>query len=215
MDRLSLLLSAVEFFITDSHSVHGICNETGNHQCRKHGQNNTKCQSLRESLNCTGAKPVQYKCRDQSCDIAVKDGRKRFLETILNGSPYISAQSYLFLDTGVYDNVGIHSHTDGQDDTCDTGKCQSKVKCIQADQIQACVDDQRNAGDKTRNPIYKNHKQNDQRKTDPCSFHTAGDSLFTKLCRNHIGTQLAQLQFQTANTDRGGQVLSLSRILHT
>ena len=44
---------------------------------------------------------------------------------------YALSGSDLLTDTGIDDNVGIHGHTDTEDDTCDTRKRQGDIKRIQ------------------------------------------------------------------------------------
>ena len=58
---------------------------------------------------------------------------------VWNGVQYTLSGCNLLTDTGVNDNVRIHSHTDTEDDTCDTRKGQGDIKSIQCYQHQCGV----------------------------------------------------------------------------
>ena len=120
MDRRSFFALAVKLLISHSYRIQGIDQEPGNYQSSKHGDHNTKGKSLGKTFDGTCTQPVQNESCDQSSDISIKDSGKGFVKTIFQRCPHASSCRDLLLDTGVDDNVGIHSHTNRKNDTCNT-----------------------------------------------------------------------------------------------
>ena len=86
---------------------------------------NTDHQGNGKSLHCCGAQFVQNDCGDKRGDLRVQNGDKRMFEALVNGHPYRPAQSDFLFDSGENNYIGIHCHTDIQDDTGDTRKRQN------------------------------------------------------------------------------------------
>jgi arginine exporter protein ArgO len=53
-----------------------------------------------------------------------------FVEANLFRRLYSLSGCQLFSDTGENDNVGIHCHTDGKNDTGNTGQCQGNIESV-------------------------------------------------------------------------------------
>ena len=83
-----------------------------------------------KALDRSGALQAQDNRRNQRSNIAVQDSGQRFLEACLNGALYRLACANLLSDTGKDNNVGVHGHTDTQDNTCDTRQGQGNLKGI-------------------------------------------------------------------------------------
>ena len=133
---LTFFSSSVEFRIANSNCIKRVHNQSGYNQGCKHRDYDTKSQSISKSLNCTGPKPHQHTCSDQSCDISIKDRGESFAETGFNGISYGYTCTDLLTNTRINNNVGIHCHTDTQDNTRNTRKSKCDVKGIQYNQHQ-------------------------------------------------------------------------------
>ena len=132
--NLTFLGNTIEFRVTNTNCVYRINNKPGYNQCCKHGDHDTHCQRVGKSLNRTGAKPHQHTSRDQCCNVSIKNSGKRFAESTFDRCMDRKACRDLLTDSGVDDNIGIHCHTNAQDDTCNTRKRKGDIKGIQCDQ---------------------------------------------------------------------------------
>ena len=137
------------------------------------------------------------------------------METGLNGVQYTLSGCNLLTDTGVNDNVRIHSHTDTEDDTCDTRKGQGDIKSIQCYQHQCSVHQKSDTCNQTRKTIYQNHEQDYDDQADGACDQAGVDGLLTELCAYHLGTELFQLQRKGTDTDGGSKLLSFALACHT
>ena len=132
--NLTLFGNAVEFRITDTNCVYCIDHKSGHNQCCKHGDHDTHCQCISKSLNGTGAQPHQHAGCDQCCNVSIKNSGKRFAKSTLDRCMDRKTCRDLLTDSGVDDNVGIHRHTNAQNDTCNTRKRKGDIKGIQCNQ---------------------------------------------------------------------------------
>ena len=84
-----------------------------------------------KALDRSGALQAQDNRRNQRGDVAVQNSGQRLLEACLNGALYRLACADFLPDTGEDNDIGIHGHTDTQNDTCDTRQGQGNLKCVQ------------------------------------------------------------------------------------
>ncbi len=202
IDRLLLFAHAVSLFALDAQRIQHIDQEFGHKKRGKHGQADTKHQRDREALDRTAAHQVQYDRGNKGRDITVQDRRQRLAETDLDRRLYRLAGRQFLSDPGKNDHIGIHRHTDRQDDTCNTGQGQSSLKGIKQDHHQFRIQAQRQRRRQTGNIINRDHKHHYQCETNRRRDQAGIDRLGSQLGADHIGTQLLQLQFQAADTDR-------------
>ena len=85
------------------------------------------------------------------------------METALNSLLDILTCRNLFLNTREYDDIRIHRHTNGKNNTCNTRKCQRDIKQIQTQDRKCCISNQSQYRDHTREPVHNDH---DNRYTD-------------------------------------------------
>ena len=115
----------------------------------------------------------------------------------------------LLTDTGEDDNVRVDCHTDGEQDTCDSGQCQCYVKRVQDDRDDQDIDAKCECCAKAGQPVDRDHQESDQRKTEDTGCLTGSDRILSKLCTYDLGTESLQFNFQSTDTDVGSKALCL------
>ena len=128
--RLMLLTNTVELLALQSQGVESIQQIPGHHQGSEHGKHYTQRQCLRKAFHRTGSQQKQYAGGDQSGNITVDDGGKRFVKADLDGIAHSLARSQFFADTRKNDHICVHCHTDGQDNARHAGQGQCHVKAV-------------------------------------------------------------------------------------
>ena len=184
IDYLCLFCTAIEFLIADTHRIKCVQDQLGYNQRSKQGNDDTECQGLGKALDGTGTHKVQYNSCDQRRYVAVDN------------------------------DVCIDRHTDRQDDTCDTGQGQGNIKAIQQQNNQHRVNAQCDGACNTGNPVNSDHENNNNRKTNCTGNQARTDRCRSELCAYYVGTQLLQLQLQTADTDGRSEVFRLFKGAH-
>ena len=101
-------------------------------------------------VSLTFTEEVQDCCCDQGGDIAIQNCGQCLGETSLDRGFYAVSKTNLLLDTGEDDNIRIHCHTNGKDDTSHARKGQGNIKCSQHDEYQADIQSQGNDSCHTR-----------------------------------------------------------------
>ena len=150
VDDLAVLLGSVELRILKAHCIQGIQSAFGDEQRCEHGKHDTDSQGACEALNRTGTAEVQDCCCDQGGDVAIQNCGQCLGETSLDRGFYAVSKTNLLLDTGEDDNICIHCHTNGKDDTSHARKGQGNIKCSQHDEYQADIQSQGNDSCHTR-----------------------------------------------------------------
>ena len=108
-----------------------------------------------------------------------------------------------FLDTGVNDDVAIDSHTNGKNNTGDTGDRKGKIKCIQQKQDCCCIEHHGDCSSQSRDPVEDDHKDHNQKDTDGAGNKRCGYSIITQFCTDNFRRNFLQFQVQRTDTDRG------------
>ena len=126
----------------------------------KHGQYNTNCKRCCKSLYCSGTAEIQNSRCNQGSDISVYDCRKRLVKSCLNRRMNGFSHTQLFLNTGKDNDVRIHCHTYGKDNSRNTRKGQSHLKGRQKNHDQTYIQSQGNRSCHAGNQICGNHKYN-------------------------------------------------------
>ena len=115
----------------------------------------------------------------------------------------------LLADTGENDDVRIDRHTDGEQDTCNTGQCQRDIKRIEYDRHEYDIDAECQRCAQTGQPVDRAHKDRDQCKAqDSCRF-AGPDRILTELGADDLGAEPFQFYLQSADTDVGCKALGL------
>src|SRR6202022_593969 len=100
-------------------------NRLGNIDGRENVGDQTDGQGDRKPANRSGAKQKQEERGHHGGDVRIDNGQKRFVETSLDGRRRRFAIAQFFSDALEDQNVGIHAHTDGQNDPGDTRQGQN------------------------------------------------------------------------------------------
>ena len=88
---------------------------------------NTKCKGLGEQAIRGAEGTHQHDRHNDDGHVAINDGGQAAGKTALERAIQRFAVVQLLLDALGGDDVGIHAHTNGQDDTCDAGQSQGKA----------------------------------------------------------------------------------------
>ena len=91
---------------------------------------------------------------------------------------------------------------------------QGNIKAIQQQNNQHRVNAQCDGACNTGNPVNSDHENNNNRKTNCTGNQARTDRCRSELCAYYVGTQLLQLQLQTADTDGRSEVFRLFKGAH-
>ena len=178
--------SSVVFLILHAQRIKCVDNQSGNNQRCEHGKDNTKHQCLGEAFYGTGCHGVQNDGGNQSCNVSVKDGGQRLLKSGIDGRFHRISGGDFLTDTGVNDDIRIYRHTDGKDNTGNTGQRQRHVKGIQRRQLKTGIQNQCNSCNNARNLINNDHQNDNKRKSDDTADQGGGKCLLAKLCSYNV-----------------------------
>ena len=109
----------------------------------------------------------QHDCHNDDGHVAINDGGQATGKAALERAIQRFAVVQLLLDALGGDDVGIHAHTNGQDDTCDAGQSQGKAlkhREIAGNEGQRCrhLTGQCNAGQEAGQTIQQSHQHHDE-----------------------------------------------------
>ena len=201
---IAFFLDAAPFLaVGKAQGEHGTDQQFGNYQCGEHGQRNTDGQVDGEALDGAGAQDHDDERGDDGGHVAVDDGGSGLVKAEVQRLAQRNAVGQFLGDTGIDNDVGVHGHTDGQDDTGYAGKSQGDLEQSQKEQHQCRIEDQRKCSDDTGDKIHHHHEDHDGCKTDGAADEGGSQSLLAQLCAHNVGTDLIELQFQAADTDVG------------
>src|SRR5262252_3516282 len=97
-------------------------NRFRNENRREHVGDQTYGQRDSEALDRASAEIKEEERRDDGRYVRVDDGQKGLVETGVDGGGSRLAVAQFFADALEDENIGVHAHTDRQDDTGDAGK---------------------------------------------------------------------------------------------
>ena len=133
-----------------------------------------------------GAKGAhQHDGHDDDGDVAVDDGGQAPGKAALEGTVQGLAVFEFFLDALGGDDVGVHTHADGQDDTGNARQGQGKAlkhREVAGNKGQGgChLTGQCNAGQKARQTVQHRHEHHDQCKGDDTGQHHGAQAVLTQ-----------------------------------
>ena len=162
-----------------------------------------------KALDCTGAENCQDSCSDQGGHVTVNNSGQSLVITVSDRSLHADTGCQFLTDTGKNDNIRVNCHTDRQEDTCDSGKCQCDIKAVEYQCHHQNIDGQGKCRCKTGQQIDHDHENRNQAEADQTGNFTGADSILTQLGADDLGAQTLQLDLQAADADRGGKVLCI------
>ena len=202
LQRLQLSSDTVPLFVLRKERIERLHVPLCNKQSCKHGKQNTDGQGLRKALDRAGSESIQdYGC-DQRCHVAVDDCRQCLAVAVLDRRVHSLTVTKLLTDSGKHNDVCIHRHTDGKQNTCNTGKSQSHFKANQNDAFQSDIGKKCKARCKTGKAIYSDHENDHKNQTDQSRKQRGLDRILSKLRSDYVGTNLLQLYGKSADPDR-------------
>src|SRR5699024_8453233 len=176
----------IELLVPDSHRIERIDDHPCNYQRGKHGNDDAKSQCLRKSFDRSRSPKPEYRCCNQRRDISVNDCRMCLVKSALQRVLHILSGRDFFPHPCNDNDVCIHSHSNGQNDSGNSRKGKSDVKCVQQHQHQSGIDQKCKPCSKSRKQINSNHKKDDCRKSDCSCQKTCADCLPAKLGSLHL-----------------------------
>ena len=154
--------------------------ESGDEDGRQHGGDDTDDERGREALDRTGAEEEEHDTRQEGGHLAVDDGGVGVLVTVGDGLAQTLAGLELFLDALIDDHVGIHGHTQGQDETGDTRQRQHSAEGGQGAEEEHDVGKQRDVGGDTGSLVEEEHVEQHEAERDQEGNETGADGLGTE-----------------------------------
>src|SRR5437870_10942092 len=132
---------------------------------REHTDRHTDRERDREAFDQRGAKEVQDEAGNQRRDVGIADRRPGAVDAGFHRRPERAAGTQLFLDTFEDQHVGVDRHTDREDEAGETRECQRDAEELEDGQRDAGIEEQRDAGHNTRQPVVEEHEQDDDRQS--------------------------------------------------
>ena len=157
-------------------------NEDGGYQ----GGNDTYDQGCCESLDTTCSEYGQNDTYDDGRDITVEDCGVSVAVTILDSKAKLLSAAEFLLDSLIDDDVGVHRHTQGQNQTGDTRKCQNRSDGDKCSNQEDNVADQCDAGCNTGSSVEEQHVQQYKNERDQEREHTGVDGFLTEGRSNYL-----------------------------
>ena len=141
---------------------HQVEEQTGQEHGGEQRGEHTDRQGDGESLDRAGAFPEQDHRHDQRGDVRVENRGISTVETEVDRVLDRLAALHFFADTFINQHVGVHGHTDGQDDTGDTWQGQRDVERRHGAEDQDRVYEERDVRHDTAADVIDQHEQHDQ-----------------------------------------------------
>ena len=205
---------SVEPYIPNSNAVKCVAQPSGDRKSREHGKDCSDCQCRSESADRTGSHNIKHSSRDQSSDLSVKNCGKRLVEAGLQRPIESYTGCQLFSYTRVNDDIRVHCHSYGQNQTRDTRQRKCQIKGVHEAEVKEGEDDQSPGGRHTRHPENDDHKQPHQQKSDDAGSNTRCQCLLTERRSDYVRVNLLQFQGQRTDTDEGRKLLCLLQGTH-
>ena len=129
---------------------------------RKHADYDAQSQCQRKAAYGAGSKLVQNAAGDNGTHVAVENGRKRALESGVNGGAQVLAAAQFFLEPLKNQDIGVYRHADGQDKPGDTGQSERNRPEFEQREGKQRIQNQREVGEQAGQPIPEQHKYEDE-----------------------------------------------------
>ena len=177
--------------------------QAGDEDGGEHRGDDTDDERGREALDRTGAEEEEHETRQEGGHLAVDDGGVGVLVTVGDSLAQALAGLELFLDALVDDHVGVHGHTQRQDETGDTRQRQDGAEGGQGAEEQHDVGQQRDVRGHTRSLVEEEHVDEDEAERDQEGNETGADGL---------GTEGRADDLLLDDRSRGGQLTGLEDV---
>src|SRR2546421_5858560 len=130
-----------------------------------------------ETADWSGPEHTQKYGRNDSRDVSIDNRQKGFVKTGINGGRRGLTITQFLSDTLKDEDVGVHTHADGQDDASDTGKRQHSAGHGEKRQENDQVEKQSQHGVAARKPIIDQHEEHNNDETEHRSLHAVADGV--------------------------------------
>ena len=131
--------------------------QTGDEDRGKDGGDDTDDERGGEALDRTGTEEEQHETGEEGGHLTVDDGGVSVAVTVLDGLADALAGLELFLDALIDNNVGIHSHTQRQDQTGDTWQGKDCSERCEGTEEEKDVGEQCEVSHETGSLVEENH----------------------------------------------------------
>ena len=183
--------------------------QPGQEQCAENAGDDTDAQCYGESLHRAGAHRVQNDAGEQRCNVGVQNRARRLRVADPDCLAQLLANRQFLADTFKNQHIGVHRHTDGQNNTGDTRQRQRGVERRQRAENQHHVDRQREHRHQTGPDVVPADEHRHQQQRDAAGDNAVAD-VFPTERRVHIEHCLAfDHERNTAGGKRVGDLLGL------
>ena len=141
----------------------------------KDGGDDTDDEGGGKALHRTGTKDVEDDTGDEGGNLTVDDGAVSVLVTVMHGQGEALAGGEFFLDALVDNHVGVHGHTQGQDQTGDTGQGKDGAEAHQDTEQQEYVAQKSHIGNDAGALVEEYHVNEHQAEGDDEGDETGTD----------------------------------------
>src|SRR5207302_6085811 len=130
-----------------------------------------------ETANWACSEHTQKCGRNDGSDVSIDNRQKGFVEAGINAARCGLTVAQFFADTLEDENVGVHTHADGQDDASDTGKRQDSAGHGEKRQENDQVEEQRQHRIAAGKPVINDHEEHHDDETEHGSLNAVADGV--------------------------------------
>ncbi len=158
----------------------GLEDKAGDEDGRNHGGDDTDDEGGGKALDRTGTEHEENDTGKEGGHLAVEDGGESVAVTVGDGLSKTLARSKLFLHAFINNNVRIHSHTHGQNQTGDTRQGKDGTERYEGTEEEEDVAQQGDVGRDAGTPVEEHHVDEHQDEGDDERNHTAANGFCTE-----------------------------------
>eukprot|EP01022_Parablepharisma_sp_SALTPOND_P017185 TRINITY_DN2694_c0_g2_i1.p1 TRINITY_DN2694_c0_g2~~TRINITY_DN2694_c0_g2_i1.p1 ORF type:complete len:1604 (-),score=291.28 TRINITY_DN2694_c0_g2_i1:31015-35826(-) len=179
-----------------------------NENRREHGRQDTERQRDGKAADGPGTELVEDDRRDDRGHVCIENGQRGAGVALIHGGAGGKSLAQLLAYALVDQHVGVHGHTEGEDDTRNTWQGKRCAKSGQASQNQEDVERQNGIRHHAGEAIVDDHKDDHEHAADERGVDALIDGLLTEGRTNRPLLQDVHRCGQCAGAQHDGQVVS-------
>ena len=183
-----------------------IVDQAADKEYGKEVEDDAEGQGDGKTLDRAGAEQEEHQGGNQGGDLGVDDRPEGLGETALDPGACRFSQGEFVAHTLVDEYVGVDRHTDGENDTGNTGQGQGRAEHGQADEEEKNIEYQADVGDHAGKPVVEQHEEDHQGCTEQTGEHPLVDRILPKAGTNRQILNDINRCRQGTDTQDDGQV---------
>ena len=108
---------------------------------------------------------VEHNGCDNGRDVGIHNGLYCACITVFDSCPHCFARAQFFANTFENEHVGVHGHTNGQDNTCNAWQRECALESRENGHDKDQVEHKGNIGNKARKTVVDDHEDDDDEQT--------------------------------------------------